>query len=113
MDRDLLEMMRSFKATRWQIFRKVRFPSALPFIFAGLSMAIVYSLIGAIVGEFIGGRHGLGILILQMNFNMDSQGVFSVFVVLSIIGIAFYLAMRFIERRVVFWVSRSRDAIGL
>ncbi len=112
-DRDLLEMMRSFKATRWQIFCKVRFPSALPFIFAGLSMAIVYSLIGAIVGEFIGGRHGLGILILQMNFNMDMQGVFSVFVVLSVIGIAFYLVMRFIERRVVFWASRSRDVIGL
>ncbi len=52
-------------------------------------------------------------LILQMNFNMDMQGVFSVFVVLSIIGIAFYLVMRFIERRVVFWASRSRDVVGL
>ncbi|MCZ6486192.1 MAG: ABC transporter permease [Acidobacteria bacterium] len=112
-DPDRLEMMRSFKATPWQIFRKVRFPSALPFIFAGLSMAIVYSLIGAIVGEFIGGRHGLGILILQMNFNMDMQGVFSVFVVLSVIGIVFYSAMQFIERRVVFWTARSRDVTGL
>ena len=52
-------------------------------------------------------------MILQMNFNMDMQGVFSVFVVLSIIGIAFYLVMRFIERRVVFWASRSRDVVGL
>ena len=112
-DRDVLEMMRSFRATRWQIFVKVRFPSALPFIFAGLSMAIVYSLIGAIVGEFIGGRYGLGILITQMSSNMDMEGVFSVFVVLSLIGIALYLTMRSIERRVVFWTSRSRDVIGL
>ncbi|MEE8350285.1 MAG: ABC transporter permease [Acidobacteriota bacterium] len=112
-DRDVLEMMRSFRATRWQIFLKVRFPSALPFIFAGLSMAIVYSLIGALVGEFIGGRYGLGILITQMSANMDMQGIFSVFVVLSLIGIAFYLTMRSIERRVVFWTSRSRDVIGL
>ena len=112
-DRDVLEMMRSFRASRWQIFVKVRFPSALPFIFAGLSMAIVYSLIGAIVGEFIGGRYGLGILITQMSSNMDMQGVFSVFVVLSLIGIVLYLTMRVIERRVVFWTSRSRDVIGL
>ena len=112
-DRDVLEMMRSLRATRWQIFMKVRFPSALPYIFAGLSMAIVYSLIGAIVGEFIGGRYGLGILITQMSSNMDMQGVFSVFVVLSLIGIVLYLIMRFVERRVVFWTSRSRDVIGL
>lgn len=112
-DRDVLEMMRSLRATRWQIFLKVRFPSALPFIFAGLSMAIVYSLIGAIVGEFIGGRYGLGILITQMSSNMNMQGVFAVFVVLSLIGIALYLIMRCIERRVVFWTSRSRDVIGL
>ena len=112
-DRNLLELMRSLGASRWQVFFKVRFPSALPFIFAGLSMAIVYSLIGAIVGEFIGGRHGLGILILQMNFNMDTQGVFSVFVVLSVIGIGLYLAMRWVERKVVFWTSQSGDVVGL
>jgi NitT/TauT family transport system permease protein len=112
-DRDVLEMMRSLRATRWQIFVKVRFPSALPFIFAGLSMAIVYSLIGAIVGEFIGGRYGLGIMITQMSSTMNMQGVFSVFVVLSLIGIVLYLIMRCIERRVVFWTSRSRDVIGL
>jgi NitT/TauT family transport system permease protein len=112
-DRDVLELMRSLRATRWQIFVKVRFPSALPFIFAGLSMAIVYSLIGAIVGEFIGGRYGLGIMITQMSSTMNMQGVFSVFVVLSLIGIALYLIMRCIERRVVFWTSRSRDVIGL
>jgi NitT/TauT family transport system permease protein len=108
-----LEMMRSLMATPWQIFKKAKFPSALPFIFAGLNMAIVYSLVGALVGEFIGAKYGLGVLILQMNFTMNMQGVFAVFVLLSIVGIILYFLMRLIERRVVFWTSRSRDVIGI
>lgn len=111
-NRDQVALMRSFKATRWQIFRKVEFPNALPFIFAGLDMAIVYSLIGALVGEFLGARRGLGVMIVQMNFSMDMAGVFAVFIVLAAIGMAFYFAMRAIERRVTFWTHRD-DVIGL
>jgi NitT/TauT family transport system permease protein len=111
-NRDQVALMRSFKATRWQIFRKVEFPNALPFIFAGLNMAIVYSLIGALVGEFLGARRGLGVMIVQMNFTMDMAGVFAVFVVLAAIGMVFYFAMRAIERRVTFWTHRD-DVIGL
>ncbi len=111
-NRDQVALMRTFRATRWQIFRKVEFPNALPFIFAGLNMAIVYSLIGALVGEFLGARRGLGVMIVQMNFTMDMAGVFAVFIVLAAIGMAFYFAMRAIERRVTFWTQR-RDVIGL
>lgn len=112
-NRDQVALMRSFKATRWQIFRKVEFPNALPFIFAGLNMAIVYSLIGALVGEFLGARRGLGVLIVQLNFTMDMAGVFAIFVVLAAIGMVFYFAMRWIERRVTFWTDHSKNMLGL
>jgi NitT/TauT family transport system permease protein len=108
-DNDRIELMRSLSATRWQIFRLVSFPSALPFIFAGLDMAIVYSIIGAIVGEFIGGRDGLGVLIVSMNYALDMAGAFSVFIVLSIMGITLSAILNVIRHRVLFWAPSARQ----
>ena len=70
-----LDLMRSLSASRWKIFRYVQLPEALPFIFAGLNIGLVLSVLGAIVGEFVGAKAGLGYLILQMNFNMDVPGI--------------------------------------
>jgi NitT/TauT family transport system permease protein len=112
-DRQVLDLMRSLVASRLEVFWKVKLPHALPFIFAGLEMALVYSLIGAIVGEFVGARHGLGVLILQMNSSMDVAGVFSVLVVLSVVGAALHVALTRIRRRVIFWVPRPDRAVGL
>ena len=107
-----VELMQSLAASQWQTFRMVKFPSALPFIFAGLDMAIIYSLLGAVVGEFVGGQRGLGVVILQLNFNMDIAGVFATLVVLSFVGIVMDITIRRIERRVVFWVRREERIIG-
>ena len=63
-----VELMRSLVASRWQEFRIVVFPNALPFIFAGLNVAIVFSITGALVGEFVGADRGLGNLLMQLNF---------------------------------------------
>ncbi len=112
-DRQMLDLMRSFVATRREVFWKVKLPHALPFIFAGLEMALVYSLIGAIVGEFVGARVGLGVLILQMNFAMDIAGVFSVLVVLSVLGAGMHVLLTQIRRRVIFWVPGSGRTVGL
>lgn len=106
---DRIELMRSLSASRSQIFRLVSLPSALPFIFAGLDMAIVYSIIGAIVGEFISGRDGLGVLIMSMNYSLDMAGAFSVFIVLAVMGIALSAILNFIRRRVLFWAPSARQ----
>ncbi len=102
-DTDRIDLLRSLSATPWQIFWKVRFPSALPYIFAGLDIAIVFAVVGAIVGEFVGAQVGLGVLIMQMNASMDVAGSFSVFIVLALVGIALSRILRAIERRVLFW----------
>lgn len=98
-----LDLMRSLSASEWQIFRKVRVPNAMPFFFAGLEVAIVSSVIGVIVGEFVGSQAGLGYLILQYNFTFDIAGVYAVLIVLSAMGIALHWVVKLLHQRVVFW----------
>lgn len=108
---DQIELMVAFTASRWQIFRMARLPQALPYIFAGLDVAIVLSVIGAIVGEFVGAQAGLGYLILQRNFSMDMAGVFAILIILSLLGIGLHLAVNMIQKRVVFWMNSSADRV--
>src|SRR5207247_11237305 len=100
-----LDLMRSLRASRWQTFRLVTFPNALPFVFAGLDIAIVFSVLGAIVGEFVGAQRGLGNLILQFNFSLDIAGVFAVLILLSALGVALHLIMQAVQKRVIFWAE--------
>jgi NitT/TauT family transport system permease protein len=104
-DAGKLELMRSLRATRWQTFRLVQFPHALPFVFAGLDVAIVFSVLGAIVGEFVGAQRGLGNLILQFNMTLDIAGVFAVLIMLSLMGVTLHLIMQAIQRRIIFWAE--------
>jgi NitT/TauT family transport system permease protein len=107
--RDQIDLMKAFTASPWHVFRMVRLPHALPYVFAGLDIGIVLAVIGAIVGEFVGAQAGLGYLILQRNFSMDAAGMFAILVVLSLIGIALHSLMKFIARRVIFWTDAFTD----
>jgi NitT/TauT family transport system permease protein len=104
---DQLEMMVTYTASRWQVFYMVRLKQALPYIFVGLDVAIVLAGIGAIVGEVVGAKAGLGFLILQKNFNFDMAGTFAVLVVLSLIGVGLHAIISAIQRKVVFWMDVS------
>ncbi len=77
-DEDRVSLMRSLAASDAQIFWMLRLPNALPFVMAGLDVAMIFALIGAIVAEFVGAQRGLGMLIQSMNFNMDVSGQFSI-----------------------------------
>jgi NitT/TauT family transport system permease protein len=107
--RDQVELMIALTASRWQIFRLVRFPQALPYIFVGLDVAIVLAVIGAIVGEFVGAQSGLGYLILQRDFNLDMAGVFAILLILSALGIGLHLLVTRLRRHVVFWMEGDGD----
>lgn len=100
-----IDLMRSLVASGWQQFTIVVFPNSLPFIFAGLNVAIVLSITGALVGEFIGADRGLGNLLLQLNYNMDISGMFAVLVVLAVLGVLLYALVRFLHIRLVFWAK--------
>lgn len=102
-DEDRVNLMRSLAATEGQIFWMLRLPNALPFVMAGLDVAMIFALIGAIVGEFVGAQSGLGMLIQSMNFTMDVSGQFSILLILSVIGLCLNRCLLLIRRRVLFW----------
>lgn len=108
---DQLELLIAYTANRWQTFWKVKVPQALPYIFVGLDVAIVLSVIGAIVGEFVGAQAGLGYLIMQRNFSMDMAGTFAILVVLSVMGMALHGLIQAVQRRVVFWMEPAEDRV--
>ncbi len=89
----------------------LRLPNALPFVMAGLDIAMIFALIGAIVGEFVGATAGLGMLIQSMNFTMDVSGQFSVLLVLSFVGLGLSRAIQLIRRRVLFWDPSEKAAL--
>ena len=101
--RDMLNLLDSFKATRWQILRRVRFPAALPYMFAGLKNAAVISVIGAFVGEYVGAVEGLGPVMVLANSGFQTDVVFAAIIYLSFMGIGMYIAIAAIERRVIRW----------
>ncbi|MBC7801214.1 MAG: ABC transporter permease [Gemmatimonadaceae bacterium] len=109
-EEDRVALMRSLAATPFQVFWMLRLPGALPTIFAGLEIAMIFSLIGAIVAEFVGADRGLGMLIQSMNFSMDVAGQFSILLILSAIGLTLNACVAAVRRRVIFWDGTARRA---
>lgn len=99
----LLELARSLRASPLQVFLKVQFPSALPFIFAGSKVAVTLAVIGAVIGEFIGSVGGLGNLLLTANSQLDSPLAWAALVWLSALGILLFAAVVLAERIVMPW----------
>jgi NitT/TauT family transport system permease protein len=112
-DEDRVDLMRSLGASQMQIFRMLRLPSALPFIMAGLEVAVVFSLVGAIVAEFVGAEAGLGMLIQSRNFSMDVAGEFAILFILAVVGLILNAVLVFVRRRVLFWDASQKAASTL
>lgn len=97
-EENYLNLMRSVAATDAQVFLRLRFPYALPYVFAGLKLATTLSVLGAIVAEFMGASEGLGYLILSSTFNFEVARVFVALIVLVAIGVAFFGVISLLER---------------
>lgn len=104
---DLLRLYRAFGSSRLHVFWQVKLPSAASAIFAGLQIGVVLALIGAIVGEFVSSKQGLGYLIQSSTLSFDVATMFASVVSLSVIGITASSLMRWIQSRVVFWEQRN------
>lgn len=96
-DQDLMLLMRSVGASRWQILSRIQLPTSLPFLFAGLRIAITFSVIGAIVAEFAGAQEGLGYLIQFGSTQLDTPLVFAALTFVSILGLVLYYALAALE----------------
>jgi NitT/TauT family transport system permease protein len=111
-DPDQIEMLRAYCGRRWRIFLRVKLPTALPPLFAGLELAIVLAMIAAVVSEFLGAVGGLGYRILTYNTNLDMAGEFAALTVLSVTGFALHAIVRAVGQRVVFWGRNPDGAHG-
>ncbi len=102
-DPDLVKMMRTLDAGRWQILRRVEAPAALPYAFSGAKIAVAVAVIGAVFGEWAGSDSGLGHLMLTASAQLLTARLFAAVVVLSAVAIALFALLSALERRVVTW----------
>jgi NitT/TauT family transport system permease protein len=107
---ELLDLGHSLQASRWQTFWKFRIPSALPELFSGMKVAVTLAIIGAIIGEFVGGNRGLGYLIIVANQELDTPLAFAAIFLLSAAGIALYAIVEMLERMLIPWHAPSAPA---
>jgi len=104
---DHVELVRSLDASRWQIFRKVRLPSALPQIFIGLKAAMPLAVIGAVIGELVAADAGLGFVINQAGGSADTALAFAAIALLGLMAIVLFYALVAIERLLLPWVRQT------
>jgi NitT/TauT family transport system permease protein len=111
-DPDAINLARTARASKWQVLWKIRFPSALPSLFAGMKVAISLSLVGAIVGEFVAGNLGLGHVILLAQGQFDTPRVFAAILLLGLVGIILFYVVDLLERWALPWHVSQRVHSG-
>ncbi len=102
---ELIDLMKTFRSSEWQVLTRIRFPLAIPYIFSSVKISIVMAMTGALVGEFIGSEGGLGYLIATAIQYMDTARAFGVVLLASVTSIALFALADFAERAFVPWES--------
>lgn len=102
-DQGLISLLLTMNATKWQIFSRVRFPSALPSLFSGLRIAGTYSVMGAVIGEWLGASKGLGIYMKNTSHSFLTDQVFAAIIVVVTISILIYILLLMLEQLLIPW----------
>ena len=98
---DLIDLVRSLRGSRWQIFTKIQLPGSLPYVFSGMKVAVVLAVAGAIVGEFIASEEGLGYLMMQVQVTLDTAAMFMAVLMITLVGVVLYGLVLMLERLLV------------
>lgn len=104
-EQERYDLMKSLGASKLEQLTHLRIPAAVPYIFGGLHIGVVFSLIGAVVAEFVGSNEGLGYVLLLEKAAFNVPGVFAILALLMALGTSLHFVMKFIERRVAFWAQ--------
>ena len=107
-EENALKLMRSLRATPWQTFRMLRFPYAMPTIFAGVKVSLTFATIGVIVAEFVATEYGLGYELTRYHVELAIPQMYAIIIIIGLLGLALYLAIEWIDQKIVFW--RPEDA---
>lgn len=106
---ELIDLSRSYRASALKTFLKVRFPMALPFFFSGLKVAVTLSVIGAVVGEFVGSDKGLGYVIVSATSYWKANLAFGAMLLLALMAVALFAAVELVERLLCPWYAFAQE----
>lgn len=108
-DSDLLNLLKSMGATRWQIFMMVRWPQALPSLFAGLKIAASYSVMGAVIGEWLGASSGLGVYLTRSSHSFLTDRVFAAILAITLLSLVYFALISLLARVTLPWAYSKKD----
>lgn len=108
-DADMIRLLSSMGAGRWQIFRMVKLPAAMPFFFSGLRIAGTYSVMGAVIGEWLGASKGLGILMTRSSQSFLTDRVFATIFVIVFLSLAMFVLIELIARIMMPWYPSRKE----
>ena len=109
---ELLELARINRGSQFDVFKKIRLPNAIPFMFAGIKVAIVLSVTGAIVAEFVAANEGLGYLVLQANYSLDTAFALVVLLILAVLSLGLFWLVEIVQRKIAPWSAEVRQVEG-
>ena len=109
---ELLDLARINRASQFDIFRKIRLPNSLPYMFAGIKVALVLSVTGAIVAEFVAANEGLGYLILQANYSLDTALALVILLILALLSLTLFMGVEILQRKMAPWSAEVRQIEG-
>ena len=109
---ELLELARVNRGSQYDIFKKIRLPNSLPYMFAGIKVAIVLSVTGAIVAEFVAANEGLGYLILQANYSLDTALALVILLILALLSLGLFWLVEVMQRKLAPWSAEVRQLEG-
>src|SRR5215831_100351 len=111
-DPDMVDLARAMQGSRFQVFRAVNLPHALPAIFSGLKVSVTLAVVGAVVGEFVGSNSGIGYVLQRSIGTFDLPTMFAALVILALLGVILFWIVDRIERLIIPWhVSQREDVI--
>ena len=105
-----LSLFRNLKASKWQMFKYLQWRMALPSVLSGIKLSVIYALMGATVGEWLGGSDGLGYYIRRTASNLKADGVFAGIVILSLIGLILFGVVSGLEAVLLHYRNQERNA---
>jgi len=107
-DKDMLNLFKSMKANYFQIFKFAKFPASLGNFFSGLKIAATYSIMGAVIGEWMGGKDGLGVYMTRVRQSFALDKVFSVIVVIVLLSLALFKIIEFVQYLAMPWTRETK-----
>lgn len=111
-EEDLLNLIKSMGASKIQLYKMIKLPAAMPSFFSGLKISGTYSIMGAIIGEWIGGKNGLGVYMIRVKHSFATDKVFAVIIIITLLSILILKIISFIEKRSMPWIYNQNQGIG-